>query len=76
MIRARSKGIRQLGNILKGLGKLEQLAVLHTNAAEDGEIFIQDHAPRDELETLLVNVTTIIGTHVGPNGLGFAAVVK
>jgi len=25
---------------------------------------------------MLVNVTTIIGTHVGPNGIGFAAVVK
>ena len=27
--------------------------------------------PRD---ILMVNVTTVIGTHVGPNGLGFAAV--
>jgi hypothetical protein len=24
---------------------------------------------------LIVNVTTVIGTHVGPKGLGFAAVV-
>jgi fatty acid-binding protein DegV len=29
--------------------------------------------PRD---ILMVNVTTVIGTHVGPNGLGFAAVGK
>jgi len=27
--------------------------------------------PRD---ILMVNVTTVIGAHVGPNGLGFAAV--
>jgi fatty acid-binding protein DegV len=27
--------------------------------------------PRD---ILMVNVTPVIGTHVGPNGLGFAAV--
>jgi hypothetical protein len=27
--------------------------------------------PRD---VLFINVTTVIGTHVGPNGLGFAAV--
>jgi fatty acid-binding protein DegV len=27
--------------------------------------------PRD---ILLVNVTPVIGTHVGPNGLGFASV--
>jgi len=25
---------------------------------------------------LIVNVTPVIGTHVGPNGLGFAAVRK
>jgi hypothetical protein len=24
---------------------------------------------------LVVNVTTVIGTHVGPKGLGFAAIV-
>jgi len=29
--------------------------------------------PRD---ILMVNVTTVIGTHVGPNGLGFAAIRK
>jgi hypothetical protein len=29
--------------------------------------------PRD---ILMVNVTTVIGTHVGPNGLGFAVVRK
>ena len=29
--------------------------------------------PRD---ILMVNVTPLIGTHVGPNGLGFASVGK
>jgi fatty acid-binding protein DegV len=29
--------------------------------------------PRD---ILMVNVTTVIGAHVGPNGLGFAAVTR
>jgi fatty acid-binding protein DegV len=29
--------------------------------------------PRD---ILIVNVTTVIGTHVGPNGLGVAAVKR
>jgi len=29
--------------------------------------------PRD---LTMVNVTTVIGTHVGPNGLGFAAIKR
>ena len=76
LARARKKGIQFLGNVLEGLGVLEDLAILHTNAAQDGIKFIQKFAPKETPNPLLVNVTTIIGTHVGPNGLGFAAVVK
>lgn len=76
LARARSNGLRQLGKYLENLGPLEQLAVLHTNAAEAGRDFLQHHSPARIGEPLLVNVTTIIGTHVGPNGIGFAAVVK
>jgi len=76
LARARNKGIQFLGDVLLGLGSLEDLAVLHTNAVEDGMGFIQQFAPDEYKNPLLVNITTIIGTHVGPNGLGFAAVVK
>ena len=76
LARARGNGIRQLGNYLRDQGPLEQLAVLHTNAAEAGKEFIQRYSPPGIPDPMLVNVTTIIGTHVGPNGIGFAAVVK
>jgi len=74
--RAREKGIKFLGDVLQRLGPLEDLAVLHTNAAQDGTNFIQQFAPDGIQDPLLMNVTTIIGTHIGPDGLGFAAVVK
>lgn len=74
--RAREKGIKFLGDVLQKLGPLEDLAVLHTNAAQDGTNFIKQFAPEGNRNPQLMNVTTIIGTHVGPNGLGFAAVVK
>jgi DegV family protein with EDD domain len=74
--RARGNGLRQLGEYLLNAGPLEKLAVLHTNAAEAGKEFIKEYAPTAIGDPLLVNVTTIIGTHVGPNGIGFAAVVK
>jgi len=63
---------------LKELGPLEQLAILHTNAEHRARQLmdkimgtVSQSIPRD---ILVVNVTTVIGTHVGPNGLGFAAV--
>ncbi len=63
--------------LLEG-GTLERLAILHTGAEPRAREFLNElmqtssqSVPRD---ILMVNVTTVIGTHVGPNGLGFAAV--
>lgn len=72
-IRTRSKAIEQFGKLLDSLGPLEQFAMLHTNAEADARAFLAAHRPEAQL---LVNVTPIIGTHVGPNGLGFAVVVR
>jgi DegV family protein with EDD domain len=65
--------------LLDGL-ELERLAILHTGAEARAREFLNElmqHAsqsiPRD---ILMVNVTTVIGTHIGPNGLGFAAIRK
>ena len=68
----------RLMNFLFEGGPLERLAVLHTGAETRAKAFLNtvmkqasQAVPRD---ILMVNVTTVIGTHVGPNGLGFAAV--
>lgn len=74
--RTRSKGISRLKDLLLGLGELERLAILHTSAEADARQFLDELKIRLPVEPLIVNVTTVIGTHVGPNGLGFAAVVK
>jgi DegV family protein with EDD domain len=76
LARARRNGLQQLGEYLSKAGPLEQLAVLHTNAEGAGRDFIKRFSPPQIPDPMLVNVTTIIGTHVGPNGIGFAAVVK
>ena len=74
--RTRGRGIARLKELLLGLGDLERLAILHTNAEADARQFLYDLKIRLPVEPLIVNVTTVIGTHVGPNGLGFATVVK
>jgi fatty acid kinase fatty acid binding subunit len=74
--RTRRRGIEKLKEFLKNLGPLERLAILHTNAEAEAEQILRDLAPDLAFRPLVVNITTIIGTHVGPNGLGFATVLR
>ncbi|NWG33888.1 MAG: DegV family protein [Chloroflexi bacterium] len=70
---------RMLNLLLEG-GELERLAILHTGAEPRAKEFLdalmQNASRFVPREILMVNVTTVIGTHVGSNGLGFAAVRK
>jgi DegV family protein with EDD domain len=73
-VRIRLQGIERLVDTLNSWGPLERLAVLHTNAESTARQLLEDVKSKVTVQPLLVNVTTAIGTHVGPNGLGFAAV--
>jgi DegV family protein with EDD domain len=73
-VRTRLQGIERLVEVLNSWGPLERLAVLHTNAESAAHQLVEKVKSRVSVQPLLVNVTTVIGTHVGPNGLGFAAV--
>jgi DegV family protein with EDD domain len=72
--RTRVQGIEHLIDALNSWGPLERLAVLHTNAEMAARQILEEVKSKVTIQPLLVNVTTVIGTHVGPNGLGFAAV--
>jgi DegV family protein with EDD domain len=74
--RTRQKGILRLHQLLSDLGPLEQLAVLHTNAELDAIHFAHQFTELVKYHPLIVNVTSVIGVHVGPNGLGFVAVTE
>jgi DegV family protein with EDD domain len=74
--RTRKNGIQRLRKMLLDLGPLEQLAILHSNAEADARELLEEMIPRVPTRPLLVYVTTVIGTHVGPNGLGFVAIVN
>lgn len=77
-VRTTRQAGERIFNALHELGPLERLAILHTNAENRAHQLLDElmdtvsqSIPRD---ILMVNVTTVIGTHVGPNGLGFAVV--
>jgi DegV family protein with EDD domain len=72
--RTRLQGIERLLDTLNSWGPLERLAVLHTNAEAAAQQLLEQVKARVVIPPLIVNVTTAIGTHVGPNGLGFSAV--
>src|SRR6266498_3331750 len=79
-VRTNSQANERMSKFLLEGGSLEKLAILHTGAEPRAKEFLNElmqrasqSVPRD---ILMVNVTTVIGTHVGPNGLGFAAVRK
>jgi len=74
--RTRQKGIERLSRMLSELGPLEHLAVLHTNAEADALQFVEHFKSMVANNTFIINVTSIIGVHVGPNGLGFVAVTE
>ena len=79
-VRTTKQANEQMIQLLLKHGDLERLAIMHTGAEPRAKEFLNavmqtasQSIPRD---ILMVNVTTVIGTHVGPNGLGFAAVRK
>ena len=75
--RTTTQGNQRILDMLLECGPLEKLVILHTNAEERAKWLLDalmqtapHNAPR---EILTLMVTTVIGTHVGPRGLGFAA---
>ncbi len=79
-VRTTGQADERILNFLLDRGELERLAILHTNAEPRARNLLNEmmsrarqSVPRD---ILFVNVTAVIGTHLGPNGLGFAAVRK
>lgn len=74
--RTRQKGMARLAEILVSLGPLQKLAILHTNAEQDAHHFLHNLQINIPASTLVVQVTTVIGTHVGPKGIGFVALIS
>lgn len=67
------------GKLLE-MGEMERLAILHTNAEDRARRLLNGMMEKSHMsvprDVLFVNVTAVIGTHLGPNCIGFAAVRK
>jgi DegV family protein with EDD domain len=74
--RTRKKGVDRLYHMLSSLNQIDQLAVLHTNNEAEARQMVETFKTVVKHHPLIINVTSIIGVHVGPNGLGFVAVTQ
>ncbi len=74
--RTTKKGHLRLRDLLLNLGPIEKLAILHSNSEQQAREFISSLPESLPQDPILVNITSIIGTHVGPNGIGFVAILR
>lgn len=75
-IRTRRKGINQLLSLARSWGPLKRLAVLHSNIPDEAAELAEQLRDMSSIPPLIVDVTTLIGTYVGPNGIGLAGLCK
>ena len=77
VVRTTHQANERMASFLKEGLPLERLAIMHTGAEPRARTFLaqlMDEISRDlPREILMVNATAVIGAHLGPNGLGFAA---
>jgi DegV family protein with EDD domain len=75
-VRTARGATKRLLGILEGLGKLEQVALVHTNAPDKAAELRSAAAellPPGEIES--VDITPVLGANIGPGAVGFACVV-
>jgi DegV family protein with EDD domain len=75
-IRTSAKAIRRLIELLSEVSPIEKLALVHTNDYEGVQTLWQQtrHFFPDIHDPIAVNVTPVIGAHIGPGVVGFACV--
>ena len=74
-VRTRERATLRLLEMLRDAGKLERVAIVHTHALERVAELRERAAhllPPGEL--LAVDITPVIGAHIGPSAVGFACV--
>jgi DegV family protein with EDD domain len=76
-VRTRERATRRLVEMLSMLGPLERVALVHTHAQEQVDILRQKARHLlPERDLWSVDITPVIGAHIGPGAAGFACVVK
>jgi DegV family protein with EDD domain len=77
-IRTRNGAVKRLIELLKEMGPLEKVAIVHTRAEDRARVLLQEvrHLLPDSniMDIMIEEITPVIGAHVGPGVLGFACI--
>jgi DegV family protein with EDD domain len=74
-VRTRDKAMRRLFEMLKEIGAVERIAIVHANALERvAELRSLAASLLPGMEIMAVDITPVIGAHIGPGAFGFAVV--
>lgn len=75
-VRTERRAFQRVIELASEMRPLEHLALVHTNAAEKAEALWQQakHLFPDIAKPLSVDVTPVLGAHIGPGAVGFACV--
>jgi DegV family protein with EDD domain len=76
-VRTSSKAIQRLITLLAEQAPLERVAMVHTNAASKADALrqnIQHLLPAGKI--LSVDITPVLGTHLGPGAVGYACITS
>lgn len=77
-VRSFSGSINHLMNTLKSLGPLEKISLVHTNASDRTDRLLEEiknYVPNVPVNYRM-DVTPVLGSHLGPGVFGFVAVTK
>jgi DegV family protein with EDD domain len=69
-VRTRTKATEQLRNIARGWGKLDRLAIAHSDCVDSANAFADTIRNLCHRPPMIIDVTTAIGAHIGPGALG------
>jgi DegV family protein with EDD domain len=76
-VRTADKALKRLEKLLAGYLPVEKFVLLHTNAPDEAEAFrqrVQSFLPSEEIFSM--DITPVIGAHLGPKAVGFAVLRK
>ena len=75
-VRTRQRAISRMIEFVSALGPLEEIALVHTNAAKGAKDLYRQarNLFPDSSEPLSVDVTPVLGANIGPGVIGFAVI--
>ncbi|MBI4302562.1 MAG: DegV family EDD domain-containing protein, partial [Chloroflexi bacterium] len=72
-VRSRAKAVERLYDFVKGFSPIEAMAVMYTTTLGEAELLAQRLAPFSPSKDVMVTrLGSVVGTYVGPKGLGVA----